>query len=107
MEAVLAPEERGDIGDVVGGLEPKDVEVELQRLVELGRADERMDDVGRCVEERGHLGPLLIVSEELKGVAGRVHRREATGAPFLSLIHISEPTRLLSISYAGFCLKKK
>eukprot|EP00658_Telonema_sp_P-2_P000610 TRINITY_DN10228_c0_g1_i3.p1 TRINITY_DN10228_c0_g1~~TRINITY_DN10228_c0_g1_i3.p1 ORF type:complete len:125 (+),score=46.94 TRINITY_DN10228_c0_g1_i3:118-492(+) len=29
---------------------------------------------------------------------------ESTG---LSLIHISEPTRLLSISYAVFCLKKK
>src|SRR5678816_1880170 len=26
--------------------------------------------------------------------------------PYLSLIHISEPTRLLSISYAVFCLKK-
>src|SRR5678816_2905498 len=26
-------------------------------------------------------------------------------APYLSLIHISEPTRLLSISYAVFCLK--
>src|SRR5678815_6166332 len=25
----------------------------------------------------------------------------------LSLIHISEPTRLLSTSYAAFCLKKK
>src|SRR5678816_3624448 len=25
----------------------------------------------------------------------------------LSLIHISEPTRLLSVSYAVFCLKKK
>ena len=25
---------------------------------------------------------------------------------YLSLIHISEPTRLLSISYAVFCLKK-
>eukprot|EP00658_Telonema_sp_P-2_P078822 TRINITY_DN7475_c0_g2_i3.p1 TRINITY_DN7475_c0_g2~~TRINITY_DN7475_c0_g2_i3.p1 ORF type:complete len:110 (+),score=31.06 TRINITY_DN7475_c0_g2_i3:92-421(+) len=28
-------------------------------------------------------------------------------AVYLSLIHISEPTRLLSISYAVFCLKKK
>ena len=28
-------------------------------------------------------------------------------AAILSLIHISEPTRLLSISYAVFCLKKK
>ena len=30
-----------------------------------------------------------------------------TGPTTLSLIHISEPTRLLSISYAVFCLKKK
>src|SRR5674536_108196 len=29
------------------------------------------------------------------------------GGQDLSLIHISEPTRLLSISYAVFCLKKK
>ena len=29
------------------------------------------------------------------------------GMPFLSLIHISEPTRLGMISYAVFCLKKK
>src|SRR5678815_6179033 len=34
--------------------------------------------------------------------------RGKDGAPLeLSLIHISEPTRLLSISYAVFCLKKK
>eukprot|EP00658_Telonema_sp_P-2_P054257 TRINITY_DN43165_c0_g1_i1.p1 TRINITY_DN43165_c0_g1~~TRINITY_DN43165_c0_g1_i1.p1 ORF type:complete len:362 (-),score=75.71 TRINITY_DN43165_c0_g1_i1:11-1096(-) len=31
----------------------------------------------------------------------------ACGVLWLSLIHISEPTRLLSISYAVFCLKKK
>src|SRR5678816_2291117 len=30
-----------------------------------------------------------------------------SGIQALSLIHISEPTRLLSISYAVFCLKKK
>ena len=29
------------------------------------------------------------------------------GMPFLSLIHISEPTRRTPISYAVFCLKKK
>src|SRR5678816_363736 len=34
--------------------------------------------------------------------------RNRSGTPScLSLIHISEPTRLLSISYAVFCLKKK
>ena len=36
----------------------------------------------------------------LLGYPGRTARH-------LSLIHISEPTRLLSISYAVFCLKKK
>src|SRR5674536_30577 len=35
------------------------------------------------------------------------NRREHRNAHSLSLIHISEPTRLLSISYAVFCLKKK
>src|SRR5678816_4190308 len=44
------------------------------------------------------------------------HARDARGGQWvenlardlkLSLIHISEPTRLLSISYAVFCLKKK
>src|SRR5678815_1121857 len=34
-------------------------------------------------------------------------RRLAYPLEDLSLIHISEPTRLLSISYAVFCLKKK
>src|SRR5678816_4528948 len=36
----------------------------------------------------------------IKGRGAELHRLP------LSLIHISEPTRLLSISYAVFCLKK-
>src|SRR5678816_1846980 len=32
---------------------------------------------------------------------------ELGSGAYVSLIHISEPTRLLSISYAVFCLKKK
>src|SRR5674536_378664 len=36
-----------------------------------------------------------------------VERRATFARHNLSLIHISEPTRLLSISYAVFCLKKK
>eukprot|EP00658_Telonema_sp_P-2_P026400 TRINITY_DN20657_c0_g1_i1.p1 TRINITY_DN20657_c0_g1~~TRINITY_DN20657_c0_g1_i1.p1 ORF type:complete len:140 (+),score=27.80 TRINITY_DN20657_c0_g1_i1:111-530(+) len=39
------------------------------------------------------------------GGAGEEHH--PLGSLSLSLIHISEPTRLLSISYAVFCLKKK
>ena len=34
-------------------------------------------------------------------------RWEGITRPYLSLIHISEPTRLGMISYAVFCLKKK
>eukprot|EP00658_Telonema_sp_P-2_P053206 TRINITY_DN41669_c0_g1_i1.p2 TRINITY_DN41669_c0_g1~~TRINITY_DN41669_c0_g1_i1.p2 ORF type:complete len:107 (+),score=24.32 TRINITY_DN41669_c0_g1_i1:208-528(+) len=35
------------------------------------------------------------------------HSSKSSHVLYLSLIHISEPTRLLSISYAVFCLKKK
>src|SRR5678815_4116549 len=38
---------------------------------------------------------------------GDVRWKKPLGGGNLSLIHISEPTRLLSISYAVFCLKKK
>ena len=38
---------------------------------------------------------------------GSANSVQTPTAPDLSLIHISEPTRLLSISYAVFCLKKK
>src|SRR5665254_24605 len=47
------------------------------------------------------------------GTSGRSKRASGGGEytaasiQVLSLIHISEPTRLLSISYAVFCLKKK
>src|SRR5674536_76873 len=40
-------------------------------------------------------------------VHGRVLDEDKRPVSELSLIHISEPTRLLSISYAVFCLKKK
>eukprot|EP00658_Telonema_sp_P-2_P005039 TRINITY_DN1188_c0_g2_i3.p1 TRINITY_DN1188_c0_g2~~TRINITY_DN1188_c0_g2_i3.p1 ORF type:complete len:1032 (+),score=217.90 TRINITY_DN1188_c0_g2_i3:212-3307(+) len=39
--------------------------------------------------------------------AGTVTAGNSSSLADLSLIHISEPTRLLSISYAVFCLKKK
>ena len=42
----------------------------------------------------GQLGPVYANPQTNFGLA-------------LSLIHISEPTRLLSISYAVFCLEKK
>src|SRR5678815_5131771 len=52
-----------------------------------------------------------VMKEFEVGVARNVVRMMENGdewrVPYLSLIHISEPTRLLSISYAVFCLKKK
>eukprot|EP00658_Telonema_sp_P-2_P022084 TRINITY_DN18815_c0_g1_i2.p1 TRINITY_DN18815_c0_g1~~TRINITY_DN18815_c0_g1_i2.p1 ORF type:complete len:286 (+),score=55.97 TRINITY_DN18815_c0_g1_i2:52-909(+) len=69
--------------------------------------------------------PLLVIPDpicehgcrqELKGLShySKLHfeaQRRVVDARWplckLSLIHISEPTRLLSISYAVFCLKKK
>src|SRR5678815_6074169 len=68
----------------------------------------------RPVSERPQLEPRPAARAELlrhwRNRAGRDSRatesvrRGAVGG--LSLIHISEPTRLLSISYAVFCLKK-
>src|SRR5678816_2491877 len=43
----------------------------------------------------------------LKATSAPVGPGEGVKLIHLSLIHISEPTRLLSISYAVFCLKKK
>ena len=43
----------------------------------------------------------LIIGKTKDGYVG------ASDIPALSLIHISEPTRLGMISYAVFCLKKK
>src|SRR5678815_5903274 len=49
-----------------------------------------IDSVNECLKERN----VSLAEARIK-----VHN--------MSLIHISEPTRLLSISYAVFCLKKK
>eukprot|EP00658_Telonema_sp_P-2_P085928 TRINITY_DN990_c0_g1_i11.p1 TRINITY_DN990_c0_g1~~TRINITY_DN990_c0_g1_i11.p1 ORF type:complete len:406 (+),score=112.66 TRINITY_DN990_c0_g1_i11:173-1390(+) len=49
---------------------------------------------GRRIPRQIQMGPLVVL-------------QVACGVANLSLIHISEPTRLLSISYAVFCLKKK
>ena len=62
-----------------------------------------------------HTGPEVSVLG-LRGRLGRhglyVHNSTDLSAMtlavrMLSLIHISEPTRLTAISYAVFCLKKK
>ena len=48
---------------------------------------------------------MLWTKKDNKTLDNYIHQYKYAGK--LSLIHISEPTRLLSISYAVFCLKKK
>ena len=50
------------------------------------------------------LQTLVVALGAGLGVWGAINLLEGYG---LSLIHISEPTRHLRISYAVFCLKKK
>src|SRR5678815_4168849 len=49
----------------------------------------------------------LFTSLRLEMLDRMALKRQLDAIGELSLIHISEPTRLLSISYAVFCLKKK
>src|SRR5678815_2470506 len=49
----------------------------------------------------------LLLDAHMPHMSGLEVQRHVVDAGLkLSLIHISEPTRLLSISYAVFCLKK-
>ena len=56
-------------------------------------------------DSRKELAPRDIVARAIQKEIQK--QQEKYVALDLSLIHISEPTRLLSISYAVFCLKKK
>eukprot|EP00658_Telonema_sp_P-2_P059296 TRINITY_DN48119_c0_g1_i1.p2 TRINITY_DN48119_c0_g1~~TRINITY_DN48119_c0_g1_i1.p2 ORF type:complete len:101 (+),score=29.77 TRINITY_DN48119_c0_g1_i1:105-407(+) len=57
------------------------------------------------VPSRGGAAPAISPTRPLK--PPRTRHPNPRPNQLLSLIHISEPTRLLSISYAVFCLKKK
>src|SRR5678816_109363 len=67
--------------------------------------DTRRPGAAETVVERERLAAQFL------GDLNALDRLDAIASQFarvdLSLIHISEPTRLLSISYAVFCLKKK
>ena len=54
----------------------------------------------------GYIGSHIVANLLLKGKKVRATVRDSQDYE-LSLIHISEPTRLRRISYAVFCLKKK
>ena len=48
-----------------------------------------------------------LLEKSYQDAKGETSEKDVTYAYNLSLIHISEPTRLGMISYAVFCLKKK
>src|SRR5450759_5581509 len=59
-----------------------------------------------CASKFGAIGLTESIRQELK-LLGFKKIKVSYVCPNLSLIHISEPTRLGMISYAVFCLKKK
>ena len=62
----------------------------------------------RPADDAGKASFLQAAQRAVGGAPSRAALRIADiVVQALSLIHISEPTRLLSISYAVFCLKKK
>ena len=65
--------------------------------------EEAPDDIGGAADDGEADGPVVPGALSPGGGAAD----DIGGEEGLSLIHISEPTRLGMISYAVFCLKKK
>ena len=83
------------------GTLPGDGQVHVWIIGDSGTAGERNSE-----GELEHKGEAAAVRDGFR----RYNAEQGAGEPvdlFLSLIHISEPTRLRCISYAVFCLKKK
>ena len=59
-------------------------------------------DHGAGESQRQRIGRYEVMKTIGKGAMGVVYKARD---PLLSLIHISEPTRLRRISYAVFCLR--
>src|SRR5678815_3551409 len=59
---------------------------------------------GEIPRVRGGLGVAVVSTSEGLMTDNQARKKNIGGELLLSLIHISEPTRLLSISYAVFCL---
>ena len=73
---------------------------ERKQVVDLEGTISSTVDMQLGVPQGSILGPILFLI-----YVNDINNCDSTAT--LSLIHISEPTRLLSISYAVFCLKKK
>eukprot|EP00658_Telonema_sp_P-2_P005798 TRINITY_DN12190_c0_g2_i1.p1 TRINITY_DN12190_c0_g2~~TRINITY_DN12190_c0_g2_i1.p1 ORF type:complete len:192 (+),score=68.42 TRINITY_DN12190_c0_g2_i1:179-754(+) len=88
--------------------------IKAQRAAEMKRIqmeEQVMMEEAMGMRPRRERHQIEMEAHELREVLKRgqvaEEQREFYNNADLSLIHISEPTRLLSISYAVFCLKKK
>src|SRR5674536_14615 len=74
-----------------------------------GRYEAWAQEIEEAFQEQDPQGTPAALIDGQPVDPGVLYDGQALGALLrsLSLIHISEPTRLLSISYAVFCLKKK
>src|SRR5450759_4751786 len=82
---------------------PRDAEIIHELLIDAGynlNMDCTVSEKEYVSLLRSHKYDLILADFKLPGFDGFAALR-------LSLIHISEPTRLGMISYAVFCLKKK
>src|SRR5678816_4277090 len=107
--------------DSMSGRRRHQAQLERAALAGLARRVDRAapwrHDLARGVAELGDaVAAGAVVGDRDQrpcSVGGGADRKRRAGelargvGAHLSLIHISEPTRLLSISYAVFCLKKK
>ena len=90
---------------VISGHDLKDLELLLKQTEDKGI---NIYTHGEMLPAHGY--PELKKYSHLKGNFGTAwqnQQKEFDNIKGLSLIHISEPTRLGMISYAVFCLKKK
>ena len=82
------------------------VEYERWRLRELG-AEQLASKVDWVATSKGDGLGYDVLSYEMDGTPKHIEVKTTAfgiSTPFLSLIHISEPTRQEAISYAVFCL---
>src|SRR5678815_6181296 len=79
-----------------------DARTAIERVIELATAPGMPLSAEALARYYYYKGRILDAAGDARN-AGPQYRR---ALEYLSLIHISEPTRLLSISYAVFCLKK-
>src|SRR5674536_87338 len=108
--------ERGLTSSLSGNISVRAEQVVFISPTKVPRYRIRPDDVSVVTMMGEHLEgkhPSIVLPTHLaiykateSSAIVHAHSRFATALSCLSLIHISEPTRLLSISYAVFCLKK-